>query len=122
MISTKAKIYIENKSNPNESYSELRKEILSSGWRVYERFNKIQDWYSNPYPELDFCYEDYCIISFISSDSTQVRELGYKICSVDRYYQCPNRPNGFEQVERDIVISKSKSDKDFLMIIDKTKY
>jgi uncharacterized protein len=122
IIDYKAIIYTFNKPSPNKSYKELRTEILSSGWRVYERANKIQGWNNKPYPELDFCYEDSCIGSFISFDSTQVREVGYEICSADRYYQCPNRPNGFEQVKRDVVISKSKSDKAFLMIIEKSKY
>jgi hypothetical protein len=110
-----------NEPNPNKSYKELRKEILSSGWQVYKRNNRIQAWSKKTYPELDYCDEDFCTASFISLDSSQVREVRYKICSVDRYYQCPNKPNGFEQVTKDILISKSKSDADFLKILDRFK-
>ena len=100
--------------NPNKPYNELRNEILSSGWKVYKRTNEIKGWTNKPYPEIDTCDEDYCIASFISSDGNKVREVGFGYCSTDRYIRCPNKLNGFEIVQRDVVISKSKSDSNFL--------
>jgi hypothetical protein len=112
------------KNNPNvsnsffdssKSYRELRSEIISSEWLIYKRDNPIKGWDKNrPYPELDFCLEDYCEASFISVDGSKVRQIGFGYCSTDRYIQCPNKPNGFEVVKNDAVISKSESDNKFL--------
>jgi hypothetical protein len=99
----------------NESYQHYRDEILSSGWSIYKRDNEIKGWGENrPYPELDYCQEDYCSASFIGSDGEKIREVGFGYCSVDRYIQCPNKPNGFQIVLRDTIISKSESDNKFL--------
>ena len=106
---------LKNSIDQNKSYKELRNEILSSGWKIYKRSNEIKGW-NKPYPELDFCSEDYCVASFISSDGGKVREVGFGYCSTDRYVQCPNKPNGFEIVEKDIVISKNESDSKFLKV------
>ncbi len=106
---------LKNTIDPNKSYSQLRKELLASGkWKIYKRANEIKGWNNKPYPEIDTCDEDYCVASFISSDGTKVREVGFGYCSTDRYIQCPNRPNGFQIVQRDVVISKSQSDSNFL--------
>jgi len=99
----------------NESYRDYRNEILSSGWSIYNRDNEIKGWGKNrPYPELDYCQEDYCSASFISSDGKKIREVGFGYCSNDRYIQCPNKPNGFQIVLEDTIISKSESDNKFL--------
>lgn len=99
----------------NESYRDYRNEILSSGWSIYKRDNEIKGWGKNrPYPELDYCQEDYCLASFISSDGKKIREVGFGYCSVDRYIQCPSKPNGFQIVQEDTIISKSESDNKFL--------
>lgn len=111
-VNSNADIY--NSIDPNKSYSQLRKEILSSGkWKVYIRNNEFTGW-KKPFPELDFCDEDYCVASFISSEGNKVRKIGFGYCSSDRYIQCPGKPNGFQEVEKDITVSKSKSDKEFL--------
>lgn len=109
-------IYI-NEINTNKSYKELRNEILSSGWSVYKRNNEIKDWYKHrPYPELDYCMEDVCQASFINNDNTKVRKVIFGYCSPDGYVVCSNKPRGFELPQKDIVISKSDSDKEFLRI------
>ena len=101
----------------NKSYKELRNEILSTGWNVYRRNNEIKDWDKyRPYPELDYCREDICQASFINNDKTKVREVIYGHCSPDGYSICSNKPRGFELPQKDIVISKSESDKNFLNI------
>jgi len=114
-----------NKNTTNESnslfysaksYEVLRKEILASGWKIYTRNNNIKGWNNKPYPELDFCNEDYCVASFISPDLTKVREVGFGFCSSDQYILCPDKPDGFQRVEKDLVISKSESDSNFLKI------
>ena len=112
LINSNSKTY--NSIDPNKPYGQLRKEILASGkWQVYKRNNAITGW-KKPFPELDFCREDYCGASFISADGTKVREVDFSYCSADGYIRCPGKPNGFLKVDSDITVSKSKSDKEFL--------
>lgn len=102
--------------NPVKSYKEYRKTVMKEGWTPYIRTNKFKDW-KPPYPEVEFCYEDVCSASFIHSNGKDVRSISFGICSKDRYVQCPGKEDGFEMIEKDAVISKSESDKDFLQTI-----
>ena len=96
----------------NKSYRDYRNEILNSGWSPYIRTNQIQGW-SREYPELQFCYEDNCEVAFINADRTKVRKVDFGYCSTDGYIKCPGKPNGFQAVYKDTVLSKAASDKDF---------
>lgn len=102
----------------NNSYRDYRNEILNSGWTPYIRENQFKGW-NRDYPELQFCYEDECQADFISPDKSKVRNVRYSICSADRYIQCPGKPNGFQKVYKDAVVSKTKSDEDFRALLAK---
>jgi hypothetical protein len=102
----------------DKSYRDYRNEILKAGWSPYIRTNQIQGW-SREYPELQFCYEDNCEVAFINADKTKVRKVDFGYCSTDSYIKCPGKPNGFQKVYKDIVMSKAASDKDFRSLMEK---
>ena len=99
---------------PDKDYKDLREDILSSDWKIYKRKNEIKDWDNKPYPEVDSCYEDICVASFISADKSKVREITFGFCSAEGHVRCPNKPTDFETVDDDRIKTKSESDADFL--------
>jgi hypothetical protein len=108
-----------NKVSPKEiteSYSDYRIKIIDEGWSPYLRSNSFSN-VNTTFPENQFCYEDSCISEFISdSHPNNVRTVNYLICSTDRYYQCPNKPNNFMQIESDEIVLKEISDAEFMKI------
>lgn len=104
--------------NPVKSYKEYRKDVMNEGWKPYIRTNRFKDW-TPPYPEVEFCYEDVCTASFMNANGNNVRSITFGICSKDRYVQCEGKKDGFEIIEKDVVVSKSDSDQDFLKTIRK---
>ena len=112
-----------SKSIVYKDYDSYRERILKEGWVPYVRPNQINGIDRKNIPELQYCFEDGCISEFLNqADPTKVRTVYFIYCSTDRYYQCPGQPNNFKNVEKDIVVSKNDSDKDFLRFLEKMSH
>ena len=100
-----------------KSYRDYRGDVLQSIWVPYVRKNEIKGW-NRPYPELQFCVEDFCTAQFRNSnDKTEVREIVFAVCRKDgsnsNLLECKNKAEKHEAVISDKVVGKKEADEDF---------
>ena len=92
------------------SYSKVKKIILDDGWMPIKR----SEQFSND-PALQYCYEDTCTSYFGKQDKVKI--VVYSICNVNRYIECPGKPEGFERVEKVSLENKNSAEKQYKKIM-----
>ena len=84
--------------------------VIADGWKPYLRKDKFQSS-RREFSEEQFCYEDICTNQFINSeDAMVVREIIFGICHKDRYFNCPDKPDGYYLVVDDHLIPRVEAD------------